>query len=298
MSASINGNMVGGGASLPTTPAAALLDAAHPNELVTLGGGGVGATAPLSVIAEALVAPELALRRYPAGVSTALLWECNEAASPLASTGSVACNLANAGAAVFDFVDPQSSLDGGAIHFTGGATSEVQSAAGIYPNAATTTSVTMWAVINIHTMPTGFSAGSILCRDYRAPGSAWADPYCTALFVRASGVLAGTGAFGGGPTYDEIASSAGVVVVNKQHLVGLSYDGTNLRIWVDGVRVGNKAVASPLTWGSAGTWHLGSSGNNDLFNGVVIRSGVETVAWDRADWALAYRRLVGTTSSL
>jgi len=64
------------------------------------------------------------------------------------------------------------------------------------------------------------------------------------------------------------------------------------------VRVGNKAVASPLTWGSAGRWHLGSSGNNDLFNGVVIRSGVETVAWDRADWALAYRRLTGNTSNL
>lgn len=297
MSASINGNTVGG-VALPTTPAAALLDAAHPNEIVNLGAGGVGSSVTVDVLAGALVPPNLALRRQPAVASTAMLWECNEAASPLASTGSVACNLVDQGAATFNFTDPLPSLDGTCVHFTGAATSEVRSAAGIYPDAATSTLITMWAVINIHTMPTGFAAGAILCRDYRAPGDPWADPYCTAIFVRASGVLAGTGAFGAGPTYDDIASSAGVVVVNKQHLVGLSYDGTNLRIWVDGVRVGNKAVGSPLTWGSAGTWHLGSSGNNDLFNGVVIRAGVEKAAWGRADWALAYRRLVGNTSSL
>tara|TARA_R110000868_G_scaffold214771_1_gene464869 strand:- start:1969 stop:2862 length:894 start_codon:yes stop_codon:yes gene_type:complete len=297
MPTSINGAS-GGGVALPTTPAAALLDAAHPFELVNLGAGGVGSSVTVNVLAGALVTPNLALRRYPADASTAMLWECNEAASPLASTGSVACNLVNQGAATFNFTDPLPSLDGTCVHFTGAATSEVRSAAGIYPDAATSTLITMWAVINIHTMPTGFAAGAILCRDFRAPGDPWADPYCTAIFVRASGVLAGTGAFGAVPTYDDIASSAGVVVVNKQHLVGLTYDGTNLRIWVDGVRAGNKAVASPLTWGSAGTWHLGSSGNNDLFNGVVIRAGVETVAWDRADWALAYRRLTGTTSNL
>jgi len=296
MPTSINGS-TGGGASLPATPAAALLDAAHPNELVYLGGAGAGASVTLADITPALIGQSLAARRTAATGTTALLWECTEAASPLASTGSVACNLVNQGAATLSFTDPLPSLDSTCVHFSGAATSEVRSAAGIYPDAATSTLITMWAVVNIHTMPTGFSAGSILCRDYRAPGAPWADPYCTAIFVRASGVIAGTGAFGGGPTYDEIASSAGVVVVNKQHLVGLSYDGTNLRIWVDGVRVGNKAVGTPLTWGSAGTWHLGSNGNNDLFNGVVIRSGVEKAAWDRADWALAYRRLVGTTSS-
>lgn len=297
MSASINGNTVGG-VALPTTPAAALLDAAHPNELVVLGAAGEGDTATLAGITPSLIAESLSARRTAATVTTAMLWECTEASSPLASTGSVACSLVNRGAAVFNFIDPLPSLDGGAVHFTGGATSEVRSAAGIYPDAATSTLITIWAVVNIHTMPTGFSAGAILCRDYRAPGAPWTDPYCTAIFVRASGVLAGTGAFGGAPAYDEIASSAGVVEINRQHLVGLSYDGTNLRIWVDGVRVGNKAVASPLTWGSAGAWHLGSSGNNDLFNGVVIRSGVEKAAWDRADWALAYRRLTGNTSSL
>ena len=292
MPTSINGAS-GGGVALPTTPAAALLDAAHPNELVNLGAGGVGSSVTVNVLAGALVAPNLALRRQPADASTAMLWECNEAASPLASTGSVACNLANAGAAVFDFIDPVSTLDGGAAHFTGGATSEVSGGAGVYPGSATTTSVTLWAVINIHTMPA--VAGCVIARDY---GATWVAPFGAFVDILPSGVVRAFAPFGGGPTDDTVSSAAGAVEINRQHLVGMSYNGTNLRVWVDGVRVANKAVASPLTWGSAGTWHLGANGGGNLFNGVVIRAGVETVAWDRADWALAYRRLVGTTSSL
>ena len=297
MSASINGNTVGGGA-LPTTPAAALLDAAHPNELVNLGAGGVGSSVTVDVLAGALVAPNLALRRQPAVASTAMLWECNETASPLASTGSVACSLANAGAAVFNFTDPVSTLDGGALHSSGAANSDVVGGAGVYPGSATTTAVTMWALINIHTMPTGLAAGMTVCRDYAVTGGPWAPPYGTAVMIRASGTVTGAGVFGAVPTYDEVSSAAGAVEINRQHLVGMTYDGANLRVWVDGVRVANKAVASPLTWGALGSWHLAGSGNGDLHNGVVIRAGVENAVWSREDWALAYRRLTGNTSSL
>ena len=287
-----------GGASLPATPAAALLDAAHPNELVVLDAAGAGDTATLAGITPSLIGASLAARRTAATGTTAMLWECTEAASPLASTGSVACSLANAGAAVFNFIDPLSTLDGGAVHFTGGATSEVTGGAGVYPGSATTTAVTLWAVINIHTMPTGFDAGAVVCRDYATTGGGWSDPYCAAVMIRASGVVVGMGGFGAAPAYDEITSSAGAVEINRQHLVGMSYNGTNLRVWVDGVQVANKAVASPLTWGSAGSWHLGASGNGDRFNGVVIRAGVENTVWTRADWSLAYRRLTGNTSNL
>jgi hypothetical protein len=295
MSASINGNTVGGGASLPTTPAAALLDAAHPNELVYLGGAGAGASVTLADITPSLIGQSLAARRTAATGTTALLWECNEAASPLASTGSVACSLANAGAAVFDFVDPQSSLDGGCSHFTGGATSEVVGGAGVYPGTATTTSITMWAVINIHTMPT--VAGCVIARDYAVTGGPWSDPYVTMVDILPNGVVRALAPFGAVPVADTVSSSSGAVEINKQHLVGLTYDGSNLRVWVDGVRVATKAVSTPLTWGAAGSWHLGANGGGNLFNGVVIRAGVENAVWSRADWALAYRRLVGTTSS-
>lgn len=251
-----------------------------------------------TVSAASLVAPTLALRRTAASASTALLWECNESASPLASTGSVACNLANAGAAVVNFIDPLSTLDGGALHSSGATGSDVVGGAGVYPGSATTTAVTMWALINIHTMPTGFTAGMTVCRDYAVTGGPWVPPYGTAVMIRASGTVTGAGVFGGSPTYDEVSSAAGVVEINRQHLVGMTYDGANLRVWVDGVRVANKAVASPLTWGAAGSWHLAGSGNGDLLNGVVMRAGVENAVWTRADWALAYRRLTGNTSSL
>jgi hypothetical protein len=290
MPTSINGAS-GGGASLPATPAAALLDAGAPSTIVVLDASGVGEGLPPALLAPTLLTAALALRR-PAG-SSALLWECSEGASPLASTGSVSCSLANAGAAVFDFVDPVSTLDGGAVHFTGGATSEVTGGAGVYPGSATTTAVTMWAVINIHTMPA--VAGCVIARDY---GATWVAPFGAFVDILPSGVVRAFAPFGGGPTDDTVSSASGVVEINRQHLVGMSYNGTNLRVWVDGVRVANKAVASPLTWGSAGTWHLGANGGGNLFNGVVIRAGVETVAWDRADWALAYRRLVGTTSNV
>jgi hypothetical protein len=285
--------VVTGGASLPATPAAALLDAAHPDEIVVLGVAGAGTSITKSDLAQLLVAPTLALRRKAAVASTALLWECNEAASPLASTGSVACSLANAGAAVFNFIDPVSTLDGGAAHFTGGATSEVSGGAGVYPSGSTTTSVTMWAVINIHTMPA--VAGCVIARDY---GATWVSPFGAFVDILPSGVVRAFAPFGGGPTEDTVSSSAGAVVINRQHLVGMTYDGSRLRVWVDGVLVANKAVASPLAWGAVGPWHLGANGGGNLFSGVVIRAGVETTVWTRADWALAYRRLVGTTSNV
>lgn len=288
----------GGGTTLPAVPSAVLLDAAHPNEIVGLDGVGAGTSVTVASLAQTILGPTLALRRTAATASTAMLWECNGLASPLTSTGSVACNLADAGAAAFNYTDAQSTLNGGAVNFTAAAGSEVVGGAGVYPDAATTTSCTMWAIVDIHVMPTGFSAGAIICRDYAVTGGPWANPYGTGILIRASGVVAAIGAFGGPPTYDEVASATGVVVAGKQHLVGITYDGTTLRVWADGVSVASKAVASPLTWGATGSWHLGNSGGSDLFGGTVIRAGVETTVWARADWALAYRRLTGNTSNV
>jgi hypothetical protein len=292
--------VTGGEASLPATPAAALLDAAHPNELVVLDAAGAGDTVTLAGITPSLIAESLAARRTAATATTAMLWECTEAASPLASTGSVACNLADAGAATFDFVDPLPSLDGNCVHFSGTAASQVVGGAGVYPGSGTTTAVTMWAVVNIHTMPTGLVSSMTVCRDYNLTGSPWVPPYGCAVMIRAGGVVTGGGSFGGSPTYDEVSSASGTVFINQQHLVGMTYNGSNLRVWVDGVQVANKAVSSPLTWGMNGSWHLGGSGNaaGDPLSGVVIRAGVENAVWTRADWSLAYRRLTGNTSNL
>ncbi len=282
------------------------------------GGGGGGASAPagtgvVTVSGGAFVDPvasaattratldvmsfaeTIALRR-PAG-SSALLWECTESTSPLASTGSVACSLANAGAATIGYTEPLSPLAGTALRCAGASNSQVVGGAGVYPSTTTTTAITLWAVVVIRTMPTGSNAGACICRDYAITGGPWADPYACAVMVRASGVIVALGGFGGTPAYDEIASGAGEVQLNRAHLVGLTYDGTTLRAWVDGRQVASKSVASPLTWGADGSWHLGGSGNGsaDALDGQVLRAGVETSAWTQAQWATLYRQTVGVS---
>lgn len=303
MSASINGSQVGGGsASLPASPAQALLDAANPFELVVLGAGGVGGSSPVGDIAAPLVAPTLALRRTAAAATTGLLWECTETVSPLASTGSVACNLADDGAATFNYMPPASTLDGGALRCTGSLTSEVLGGAGVYPAGPTTTAVTLWVIFTANSFPSGGS--SLIFRDYRAVGSPWADPYGTGVMLRSGGQLVVAGAFGPSPAYVEVTSTLGTLVTNRQYLAGMTYDGTLLRMWLDGVQINQTTPAAPLTWGAAGSWHLGGSGGNgggeggNPLDGAIMRAGVENTVWSQTDWARAYRRLNGNTSDL
>lgn len=264
---------------------------ATPSTVLGLDANGAPEALPLSTVLDRL----LALRR-PAG-SSALLWECSEGASPLASTGSVSCSLADAGAAVIGYTEPLSPLAGTCVRFTGASTSEVVGGAGVYPSTATTTAVTMWALVVIRTMPTGSASGMALCRDYAALGSPWSGPYGSAVMIREAGKIAGGAPFGSTPAYDETVSAAGVLAVNRLHLVGFTYDGTTLRVWVDGVVVASKSVASPLTWGADGSWHIGGSGNGsaDVLDGQVLRAGVETSAWSQTTWATRYRQMVGAS---
>lgn len=276
----------GSGASLPATPADALLDAGAPSTLVVLDADGHGEGLPPALLAPTLLTAALALRR-PAG-SSALLWECSEGASPLASTGSVACSLANAGAASIGHTEPLSPLAGTCVRFTGASTSECTGGAGVYPAGATTTAVTMWAWAVIRTMPG--TAGCILARDY---GASWADPFGCFVDILPGGVVRAFGAFGSSPAYDTVSSGAGEVEINRLHLVGMTYSSGTLRVWVDGRQVATKSVASPLTWGSAGSWHLGANGGGNLLDGQILRAGVETSAWSQTQWATLYRQTMG-----
>ena len=278
-----------GGASLPATPAAALLDAGSPSTIVVLDASGVGEGLPPALLAPTLLTAALALRR-PAG-SSALLWECSEGASPLASTGSVACSLANAGAASIGHTEPLSPLAGTCVRFTGASTSEVVGGAGVYPSTATTTAVTMWALVVIRTMPG--TAGCVIARDY---GATWVAPYGAFVDILPGGVVRAFAPFGASPAEDTVSSSSGEVAINRLHLVGLTYSSGTLRVWVDGRQVATKSVASPLAWGSAGSWHLGGNGGGNLLDGQILRAGVETSAWSQTQWATLYRQTMGAAS--
>ena len=240
----VSGSSGGGGAPLPATPAAALLDESAPSTIVVLDADGHGEGLPPALLSPTLLTAALALRR-PAG-SSALLWECTESTSPLASTGSVSCSLANAGAAVIGYTEPLSPLAGTALRCTGASTSEVNGGAGVYPSTATTTAVTLWALVVLRTMPG--SAGCVIARDY---GATWTAPFGAFVDILPSGVVRAFAPFGSTPTYDTVSSAAGEVEINRPHLVGCTYDGTTLRVWVDGRAVASKGVDTPLTWGAA-----------------------------------------------
>ena len=272
----------GGSTSLPATPADALLDAGSPSTMLGLNASGVGEALLASTVLDRL----LALRR-PAG-SSALLWECSEGASPLASTGSVSCSLANAGAAVIGYTEPLSPLAGTALRCTGASTSEVNGGAGVYPSTATTTAVTLWALVVLRTMPG--SAGCAIARDY---GATWTAPFGAFVDILPSGVVRAFAPFGSTPTYDTVSSAAGEVEINRPHLVGCTHDGTTLRVWVDGRAVASKGVDTPLTWGAAGSWRLGANGGGNGLDGSVVRAGVETSVWTQAQWATLYRQTMG-----
>ena len=281
----VAGSNGGGGASLPATPAAALLDAGSPSTMLGLNASGVGEALLASTVLDRL----LALRR-PAG-SSALLWECSEGASPLASTGSVSCSLANAGAAVIGYTEPLSPLAGTALRCTGASTSEVNGGAGVYPSTATTTAVTLWALVVLRTMPS--VAGCVIARDY---GATWTAPYGAFVDILPGGVVRAFAPFGASPAEDTVSSAAGEVEINRLHLVGMTYSAGTLRVWVDGRQVASKSVASPLTWGAAGGYHLGANGGGNILDGQILRAGFETSAWSQSQWATLYRQTMGAAS--
>jgi len=255
---------------------------ATPSTILGLDADGAPEALPSSTVLDRL----LALRR-PAG-SSALLWECSEGASPLASTGSVSCSLADAGAAQIGYTEALSPLAGTSLRCTGASTSEVVGGAGVYPSTGTTTAVTLWALVVLRSMPG--TAGCVIARDY---GATWSAPFGAFVDLLPGGVVRAFAPFGSTPTYDTVSSAAGEVEINRLHLVGATYDGTTLRVWVDGRQVASKSVGTPLTWGAAGSWHLGGNGGGNNLDGSILRAGVENSAWSQTTWASTLRKAVG-----
>ena len=89
----------------------------------------------------------------------------------------------------------------------------------------------------------------MICRDYNDDGAAWAPQYCSVLLcvdVSAGGhdhatyCLLTNGADGAGSLH-ELSSPNGVWTAGTPHLIGMTWDGTTLAAWVDGVQVASMA---------------------------------------------------------
>ena len=73
-------------------------------------------------------------------------------------------------------------------------------------------------------------------------------------------------------------SVSNLVTLNNWHHVGFTYDGSEVVIYVNGVRVGSKnGFSGQKISGSFSSLDIGRWSNNILFNGIID----EVVVWDR-----------------
>jgi len=238
----------GGGASIPAAPADVLLDVGNPSTLTGLDSGGIG-TSYTPAAAYTL----LGLDAFePAGTPAPLLWwkcdETNVAATTLANSGSAGtANLtltSATAAAAGPWGDP-----GLQIGTSGYARAPVNVA---QPTASIT--VALWF------RQSALGNARLIVRPY---GASWASPYTAVdIFIGSGGLLAG-GIAGGGA--EQRANSAGPIArAGEWHHAALTYDGTTLRLYQDGVQVATASYSGTIDYGAAPTATAWCVGGNNL----------------------------------
>lgn len=275
MGYSINGTTPGGGASLPTTPAGALLDASRPNQIVTLDGSGAGTGTTVASLGSSLVSS-----RRAALPDFGLLWECNESSGDFINTGSVgtSANLTTVGSGCSRSQLGPITLGRGA-RFDGSADGYAKGAAGATPGTGSDTSLTVFAVAVIGSDPG--SRKDILSRSYELPELP--PPYVavTLTVISATSWLAKFGISG---SYQEIYSDI-PYQIGKQHVFGATYDGTHVKLWLDGVLAKTSSLPGAVSWGTGtGLWWLGSNPGGASTNSLICRAGAANVVWGTQEW--------------
>lgn len=230
-----------------------------------------------------------AARRGAAAATTRLLWECQEASGDVLNTGSLgaAGDLATIGGGVtYRSLAPYSTLGPG-LALDGTSSGYARGAAGQVVGDGTT--VTLWAVVVPHSLA---AKRYVVARDWGAPG-AWAEPWlCCALAVGPSGLTVGVNTGGSAGDWHEL--NAGSLTVNRQHLLGLTFDGSTLRAWINGELAGSASHAGAIDWGDpTALWHLGENDNGEQLSCTLLRAGAEASVWSATRWAEEYARING-----
>lgn len=273
MGTSINGAPVGGGgggASIPVTNPADLLAGATPSRLMATDSSGDGE----------LITSDAALwrnRRQPASAVDRLLWECDGASGAVTNTGSLgsAGDLTAGASLVRNNISLVSTLGAG-IYCDGTSTGQASGAAGVIPTGASS-SITAWCVAVV---PSGWTGNqTLLARDYAVSG--WAPPYI-GIMLSLRGSTRAVAHVNGGGTYQSVDVS--LASTSGQLFIGLTYDGTTLSLWADGVLLGTAPASGAIDWGGAGLWHLGANWSGEYFTGTILRAGVQQGVWTAARW--------------
>lgn len=272
MTLSINGSTgAGGGASVPSGDA---------GDVVTLDGAGA-----LSALAQRTLLGRV--RRPAPSATTRLLYELAETSGDALNTGSLgaAGDLDEVGSSVVRQLAPESPF-GIANTFPGDSNSYIRGAAGLGLTSAT--ALTMWCVAKIRSDPA--SRKSLFTRNHAVWGG---YPYISAALVAAPSGAWYVEIGRVSPGYTEIRASADYVV-DALHVFGLTYDGTTLRAWLDGVAVGSASAVGEIDWGpGTGLWEIGSNGGGERPVATIYRAGVEEAVWDASTWAAFARSCAG-----
>lgn len=266
---------------LPTTLAGALLDVPNADRIVVLDEFGVGA----AVTGAQLSAVLAATRR--GALSIPLLWECNEPSGPALNTGTLgaAGNLSTIGSGVTRAALASSSVLGKGTRFNGTSNGYIRGATGV--GTGSTSALSLFAVATIESEPGG--RRGIITRAYTTS-------YTSAPWLSCGLVVAPGGSFLveiARPGYTELTASI-PYVRHREHLFGLTYDGTTLRAWLDGAPAGSITVAGAIDWGAGdGDWWLASNPGNEASASLITRAGAAAAVWGQDEWAELWQRTNG-----
>jgi hypothetical protein len=137
----------------------------------------------------------------------------------------------------------------------------------------------------------------IVYKAYRI-ADGWTSPYESIAIVYGYPTGSTINAYisSGGSGYSAAANVRDTIMNGKWSHVGMTYDGSNIRLWHDGLNVATTARSGTIDYGTSGYWAIGSvwaTGFNQTFQGriadVRVYSNVKTDAW----WTNEYRQGLG-----
>jgi hypothetical protein len=208
--------------------------------------------------------------RTPTDANDQLIWTLNESASPWANTG--AYGTANLTAIGSPTVAPAGGFDGnGCVRFPGSGVNLIASGDSICELAYPIT-LSCWVALNAQTP----NWGTFVCKNWAT--ATWAAPY-KALYINLNDQQNGSWqcgiTFAGAARGWDFGNSDGKLRLDTGvwHFLGISYDGANMKAYMNGQLVGSLAETRAIDYGSHGRWQVGQgyslSSGGDQLNGWV-----------------------------
>lgn len=267
------------------------------------GTGGAGGSVTIADISDAGAAgadvlaanTEMAVRaafgdvRRPALPDFGLLWECNEPSGDFINTGTIgsSANLSTVGSGVSRSQIGPGTLGRGS-RFDGTSNGYAKGAEGVTPGTGSDTALTMFAVA---VLEAGAGARKdILSRSFELAESPAPYVAATISVISPTSWLAKVGISG---SYIEVTSDI-PYTVGRQHIFGVTYDGADVCLWLDGGLAKREAHAGAISWGSGtGLWWLGSNPSNGASTSLIARAGAANVVWGASEWGEFVQRSTG-----